>query len=293
MYPPIPLPARAPVVRAPHHVPEPPSSSEASPTRPFDLPPSTLSEHALIASRRRTKASKASTRAQPIEYTADRVRRQFFRDHPFEALRPRSIVERDEIDTEDGVVKGKEWTRLRQRGRNPSPDDAVAFAVSLYEHRQMPLSSAYAEAITQFRALRSEQAVATSIAQHEARFYGAQLAPSSLEKGTELTGKALATWGSSSSSSGTRRKVGGVSIKNRFFAVWKGRTGTKAYWSRGEGYVRRWMRGMPPDLWPAKAELRGALEERRALDGPQRVLAMAEQSVRAPRANPTLDAPIR
>jgi small subunit ribosomal protein S23 len=52
----------------------------------------------------------------------DKVRRQFFRDHPFEAFRPVSIVEGGEVEIEH-PARGENWTRLAQRGLNPSPEE--------------------------------------------------------------------------------------------------------------------------------------------------------------------------
>lgn len=88
----------------------------------FDLPPRFMTQRALELSRKQTKPAKPH--AQPIEYAADRIRRQFFRDHPFEALRPRTLVEREKI-RDLHPVAGKQWTRLRQHGRNPSPEKFV------------------------------------------------------------------------------------------------------------------------------------------------------------------------
>lgn len=58
-------------------------------------------------------------------YLEDRVRRRFFKDHPFEAFRARSLVESNlEVAPDAGTeVKGKEWARLAQRGRNPTPEE--------------------------------------------------------------------------------------------------------------------------------------------------------------------------
>jgi small subunit ribosomal protein S23 len=58
----------------------------------------------------------------PIYYVEDDIRRQFFRDHPFEAFRPRTLAEEGRI--RDGhSITGAEWTRLRQRGRNPTSEE--------------------------------------------------------------------------------------------------------------------------------------------------------------------------
>jgi len=68
------------------------------------------------------KLSKYSSRPLPIYYIEDDIRRQFFIDHPFEAFRPTTLVESDRIE-DPNPMTGKSWTRLRQRGRNPTPEE--------------------------------------------------------------------------------------------------------------------------------------------------------------------------
>jgi small subunit ribosomal protein S23 len=60
------------------------------------------------------------SKPRPVEivYPEDRIRRQFFRDFPFEALRPTTLVEG--IDIAEQGVNGLEWTQLAQRGSYPT-----------------------------------------------------------------------------------------------------------------------------------------------------------------------------
>lgn len=67
-----------------------------------------------------TKLRPHSTRPLPIYYVEDDIRRQFFKDHPFEAFRPATLTEGDRIEAAHPISREK-WTRLRQRGRNPTP----------------------------------------------------------------------------------------------------------------------------------------------------------------------------
>ena len=98
-HPPIPLPPRHPPTRSEHDLP-PPTPRTTKRTRP------------------------AKPRPLPVYYIEDDVRRQFFRDHPFEAFRPVTLVEG--VGVEDPhPIRGLEWTRLRQRGRNPYPEEYV------------------------------------------------------------------------------------------------------------------------------------------------------------------------
>jgi len=92
-HPPLPLPARAP-----------PSRSG------FDLPRS-LKKPAAIAEK-----------PLAVSYLEDELRKQFFRDHPFEAFRPTTLLEGGGIEDEH-PIRGRAWTRLRQRTRNPKPEE--------------------------------------------------------------------------------------------------------------------------------------------------------------------------
>lgn len=100
-YPPLPLPPKAPPSRTEY---------DHTPLEPAVAP-------GQLAKLRRIKP-----RPLPIKYIEDDVRRQFFRDHPFEAFRPKTLVEGACIEPPH-TVQGTEWKRLRQRGRNPSPEE--------------------------------------------------------------------------------------------------------------------------------------------------------------------------
>ena len=76
----------------------------------------------------RSNTSKAhkpeKVKALPIVYLEDEVRRQFFRDHPFEAFRERTLVESGTVQDEH-PINGVNWTRLGQRSKNPSSEEYV------------------------------------------------------------------------------------------------------------------------------------------------------------------------
>jgi len=67
--------------------------------------------------RLRTKARKASKLFQPtnIGYEEDKLRRNFFGDHPWELARPRVVLENDGKDYEEN-----DWSRISQPGRGLS-----------------------------------------------------------------------------------------------------------------------------------------------------------------------------
>ena len=93
--------------------------------RPARSPP--LRSHFNISSPRPHSSPRGQKNSQtlPVKYVEDEIRRQFFRDHPFEAFREASLVEGATVQSEH-PVRGVEWRRLRQRGRNPSPEECVS-----------------------------------------------------------------------------------------------------------------------------------------------------------------------
>ena len=109
-YPPVPLPARAPPSRTEYdnRIPKPP-----------------------YAPGQRTNLKRIRNKPLPIQYLEDDLRRQFFRDHPFEAFRPRTLVEGMGVEPPHSI-SGEAWTRLRQRGRNPTPEEYVPFHISCH-----------------------------------------------------------------------------------------------------------------------------------------------------------------
>ena len=67
-------------------------------------------------------------RPKDIVYEEDRIRRQFFKDFPFEALRPVSLVEGTFIGSGTGEKEGAEWTSLEQRGAYPTVEEWVVIS---------------------------------------------------------------------------------------------------------------------------------------------------------------------
>lgn len=62
------------------------------------------------------------SRPLPVVFGEDEIRRQFFRDHPYEAYRPKSLVEGETV-VELAEPNGKEWTQLYQRSLVPTSEE--------------------------------------------------------------------------------------------------------------------------------------------------------------------------
>ncbi|KAF7337459.1 37S ribosomal protein S25, mitochondrial [Mycena sanguinolenta] len=212
-FPPLPLPPKAPPART-----------------SFDQKMKPVSDSGRQAKLRRPK-----NRPSPIYYIEDDIRRQFYADHPFEAFRPTSLVEKGDIQLHE--VNGSEWTRLRQRGRNPTPEDAVQFTVNLKETHNVPLSQAYAQAIAQFRALRSEHHIATTFAVLEAEALGATFVRGEIEHAFEKEKRALATWERLDDID-----EGSLAARKRWKMISEKHVG-QSQWSKGVQYVKMWQAG--------------------------------------------------
>lgn len=242
-HPPLPLPPKAPPARFPPD------------GKPYDLPP----RRAAMSDKMLKKPEKART--SPIFYLEDEVRRQFFRDHPFEAFRARSMVESGLIESEH-PVRGEAWTRLSQRGRNPSPEEyvcdalslyicssstlnsAIRFAVNLYEYHGKPLTDAYTSSIAQFRALRAEQHIASQVAIAEAQAYGGVFKAGELEKGFLREQEYLKSW-----EQRQYTEQESMEARKRWKAIIE--RNENKYFTRGAEYVRLWREGIRPDYSPA------------------------------------------
>ncbi|KDQ63364.1 hypothetical protein JAAARDRAFT_147601 [Jaapia argillacea MUCL 33604] len=214
-HPPLPLPARATPPRSEH-----------------DLPP-------VRGSRPKVKRT-PGPRVLPIFYLEDEIRRNFFRDHPFEAFRPVSLTEGATLE-DAHPIRGLQWTRLRQRGRNPSSEDCIRFTLNLHEHHQVPLSKAYGMAVSQFRALRSEQHIATQVAALEGEVHGTVFGPTQTESGFDKETEALGTW-----KKREENDLGAIAARKRWRAIIQ-REGGPGDWTKGEQYTRLWKEGVRPN----------------------------------------------
>ena len=145
---PLPLPPRAPPSRSDYNLPPPKRSAALTVAPKYGKP---LNLKALL-----------------VVYLEDELRRQFFIDHPFEATRPKTLVEEGVIKPEHPVSEVM-WRRLRRRGWNLLPEEyvhscvytsnsadlvcpsAIRYAVNLHEHHGLSVNQAYSSAVNQFR----------------------------------------------------------------------------------------------------------------------------------------------
>lgn len=130
---------------------------------------------------------------KPIVYDEDRIRQQFFRDHPWEAYRPKTLVEMSEQVGSETRVHG-DPKRLRSYGRNPSVEDFVACTLAAHRQGGLSLSQAYHNTLSSYHGLKAEHEHATRYAALEAKYYGADLGRTETQRGFEKEDKALESW---------------------------------------------------------------------------------------------------
>jgi len=138
---------------------------------------------------------------------------------------------------------------LRQRGRNPTAEDAVKFTVNLHKFHEIPLSEAYARAVAQFRSLRGEHHIATTTAVMEAEAYGAVFAPTAIEQGFAKEQMHIEAWQSKD-----ELDAGAIAARKRWRAIIERQGRVGSGWSKGQDYVRLWKEGVRPTYAPGLTE---------------------------------------
>ncbi|BDD56413.1 mitochondrial ribosomal small subunit component [Monascus purpureus] len=138
------------------------------------------------------KPKKASRLFQPVEikYEEDQLRKEFFRDHPWELARPRVLVESTGKDFER-----YDWSRIQQPGKRLDGESVVQRQLWLLNNiPDMNKSTAYDIARREFYRLRLQEDIERRVAAEEAEATGAVFGPSLLEVGMELENKEFEHW---------------------------------------------------------------------------------------------------
>ncbi|KAI4180129.1 MAG: hypothetical protein L6R41_007431 [Letrouitia leprolyta] len=149
---------------------------------------------------RRTKTRKPSKLFQPqrIVYEEDRLRKEFYEDHPWELARPRVVLENDGRDLER-----KNWSLTSQPDRPIDGESVVQRQMFLLhgnpETGHMPdpnmtPARAYDQARKEFYDLRLQQDIERRVAKEEAMATGAYFGKTTLQIGMELEDKIFEEW---------------------------------------------------------------------------------------------------
>ncbi|KAE8353899.1 37S ribosomal protein S25, mitochondrial [Aspergillus coremiiformis] len=141
---------------------------------------------------KRVKPKKASRMFLPvaIRYEEDQLRKEFFRDHPWELARPRVVLESSGKDYEN-----YDWSRLQQPGKRLDGESVIQRQLWLLNNiPDMTKSAAYDIARREFYRLRLQEDIERRVAVEEAEATGAIFGPTRLEIGMELENKEYERW---------------------------------------------------------------------------------------------------
>ncbi|KAH9898767.1 mitochondrial ribosomal protein [Xylariomycetidae sp. FL2044] len=138
------------------------------------------------------KARKPSRLFQPqqLVYEEDALRRQFYKDHPWELARPRMIIEMDGKD-----AQRYNWSKGPRQPGMPLCGESVVQRQMYFMHGLgLEKAEAYDKARKEFYALRQEEEIEARIAKEEAQMVGSYFGKSFLQVGMELEDKEYEHW---------------------------------------------------------------------------------------------------
>lgn len=124
-----------------------------------------------------------------ISYPEDRLRAEFFGDHPWELARPRVILE-------DGGADSKpwDWSHIQQPGKKLDGESVVQRQMWLMQHEKLSRAQAYDKARREFYFFRHREDVERRVAKEEALAVGAYFGKGPNEIGMELEDQEFERW---------------------------------------------------------------------------------------------------
>ncbi|KAH7084877.1 37S ribosomal protein S25, mitochondrial [Paraphoma chrysanthemicola] len=156
-----------------------------------NIPPGETLARPVLRTPQVRHARKASKlfKPLPITYEEDKLRSDFFGDHPWELARPRLVVEDSGND-----AKKHDWSRIVQPGKQLDGESVVQRQLWLMKHKGESKASAYDTARREFYAHRHLSEIRSRIAKEEALHVGAYFGKGPLEIGMELEDKSWESW---------------------------------------------------------------------------------------------------
>ncbi|KAF2872326.1 mitochondrial ribosomal protein S25-domain-containing protein [Massariosphaeria phaeospora] len=156
-----------------------------------DIPPGeTLARPVQRAPRPRgTKKASRIFQPLPIQYPEDKLRSDFFGDHPWELARPRLIVENSGNDS-----RGQDWSKIVQPGKQLDGESVVQRQMWLMRHQAMSKPAAYDLARREFYQHRHLEDIRRRVAKEEALHVGAYFGKGPLAIGMELEDRSWEKW---------------------------------------------------------------------------------------------------
>ncbi|KAI4960001.1 mitochondrial ribosomal small subunit component [Alternaria arbusti] len=156
-----------------------------------NIPPGETLARPVLRIPKMRKARKASKLFQPlpIAYPEDKLRSEFFGDHPWELARPRLVVEDSGNDS-----KRYDWSKIVQPGKQLDGESVVQRQMWLMKHASLSKATAYDLARREFYQHRHLSEIRSRIAKEEALHVGAYFGKGPLEIGMELEDRTWENW---------------------------------------------------------------------------------------------------
>ncbi|CAG8613702.1 14465_t:CDS:2, partial [Funneliformis mosseae] len=126
-------------------------------------------------------------RPQIIRYIEDSLRREFYREHPYELLKPQILMEKNEGIVED---HGELLCNLKFPCR-VTGEDVIRYQTYLMKDQKFGKHQAYVEACNEFYKIRAREEVAERVAEEQALLFGSKISQSQTERSLWLEHKNL------------------------------------------------------------------------------------------------------
>ncbi|KAL9099626.1 MAG: hypothetical protein Q9163_004901 [Psora crenata] len=142
--------------------------------------------------RRQPKTKKASKLFMPqkVTYEEDRLRKEFFKDHPWELARPRMVIEDDGRDSYK-----TDYKQIRQPDKALNGESVIQRQIWLQQNVPgISKAGAYDRARKEFYDLRLQEDTERRVAKEEALHTGAHFGPSAMEIGIRLEDQEYERW---------------------------------------------------------------------------------------------------
>lgn len=147
-------------------------------------------QHHVSKPHPKTRKPSKMFRPQNIEYEEDKLRREFYSDHPWELARPRVVLE---TDGKDSYMYN--WENIEQINKPLDGESVVQRQLWLLENESgMTQKSAYDKARKEFYDLRHSEDIERRISREEALYVGARFGPGPNEWGMKIEDKMYASW---------------------------------------------------------------------------------------------------
>jgi len=128
-------------------------------------------------------------RPAKITYPEDRLRSEFFGDHPWELARPKVVLEDSGND-----AKSWDWSRIQQPGKRMDGESVVQRQIWLMQHEGLNEAQAYDKARKEFYFYRHREDVERRVTKEEALATGAYFGKGPIEIGMELENQQWEDW---------------------------------------------------------------------------------------------------